>query len=249
MSRGLSESSSSSRTEPNRQSDALVRLGEKLVEALGHSNEKVNFLGRWMAHYLAELLEASKAGPIEAREETKAKAALLIIELWRHRSELPDASRPFREFDAVLNTLSSLDLSPSIRRYYQVWETDAGPKPSKQDAPWLETMSAVDRGARAIIDYCLSAITDKYAEPGQKWIAAADEAGQGEGVDSEVIRKILATQEMPPGSDPNEVKRKKIRTLINALDGLETIAKELSAQLRSELSSLGKKKRVRKRSA
>jgi hypothetical protein len=225
-----------------------MRLGEKLMEGLGHSTEKVNLLGRWMAHYLAELLEASKTGPIEAREETKAKAALLIIELWRQRSELPGASRPFREFDAVLRTLSSLDLSPSISRYYKVWETDAGSKPSKQDAPWLETMSAVDRGARVIIDYCLSAITDKYAEPGRQWITAADEAGQGGGVDSEVIRKILARQDMPTGSDPSEVKRKKIRDLINALEGLETIAKELSAQLRSELSSFGKKKRVRKRS-
>src|SRR6266849_7479724 len=117
-SRRTSISSSLSQTDQSQRSDAILQLGEKLVEELGLT-QAVDTLGRWMAHYVAELISESEKGSSSERKQKQAVAAQMILQLWQHRAEFPNGSRPLREFDSVLGVLQSLDLSNPCHRYFR----------------------------------------------------------------------------------------------------------------------------------
>src|SRR5436190_24365351 len=87
--------SSSNRMGQSVDSDAVLALGKKLVAEL-ELDEPADTLSRWMAHYVAELMQAAEATDAEQRQEIKDRCYTAILELWQHRSELPGGKRPFR---------------------------------------------------------------------------------------------------------------------------------------------------------
>jgi hypothetical protein len=63
-------------------------LGKKIVDEL-ELTDSVDTLGRWMAHYIAELIERSEAALEEERESLKCECADTILRLWEHRNIVP----------------------------------------------------------------------------------------------------------------------------------------------------------------
>ncbi len=210
------------------------------MEELGLTKE-VDTLGRWMAHYVAELISESEKGSSSERKQKQAVAAQMILQLWQHRAEFPNGSRPLREFDSVLGVLQSLDLSNPRHRYFRVPESVAAKPLSKQSAQLLSTMSAIDRGARTMISYCLSTATEGDAGIAGEWISAADAAELEQDAQMRGIRIIVTNGNMPSVVDEVEVKRKKIDSALQVLKGLQAIAKVVSTELRSQRSSLSTK--------
>ena len=77
----MKESSSSEPTAQSETSRGVLELGQALVAELGLDTE-TDTLARWMAHYIAELLEAAKAsGRTEGSAEHVA-CAQAILALW-----------------------------------------------------------------------------------------------------------------------------------------------------------------------
>lgn len=80
----------------------ILALGSHLTDELGFS-ELNDTLGRWMAHYLAELIDkASNApeGPI--RDAAQARVATEILAIWAHRSALPGNSYPLARYKNII---------------------------------------------------------------------------------------------------------------------------------------------------
>lgn len=63
----------------------LIEKGNKLVKELGGENESV--LRKWMAHYLAELLEKAELDEGRDAQAAGEKCTELIIELWNQDIE------------------------------------------------------------------------------------------------------------------------------------------------------------------
>ena len=99
-------------------SDAVIGLGKKLVEEL-ELGAPVDTLGRWMAHYVAELITNVEAARPEERNELSSRCAAAILDLWQHRSVLPDGKRPFEEIEPILRAIQSLDPEDHTPRYWR----------------------------------------------------------------------------------------------------------------------------------
>lgn len=84
-----------------------MALGDRLVHELGLETS-VDTLGRWMAHYLAELIERARNAEGEARIAAHAQAAELILKLWSKRRELPLSAYPLSDFAKALQVLERL---------------------------------------------------------------------------------------------------------------------------------------------
>ena len=100
-------------------SDPVLRLGEQIVNELGLA-DSADTLGRWMAHYIAELIHEVDAASEEEQPARKAKCATAILDLWKHRQVFPGGKRPFENFDIVLRVLEGLDPESDRARYF--WE-------------------------------------------------------------------------------------------------------------------------------
>lgn len=86
-------------TEPSKRYTAIIELGKKLVDEL-ELNDSVDTLGRWMAHYIAELLYDAEHNPDEIVRATKhAELRDSIWAFWVNRYELPMAISLFRNLN------------------------------------------------------------------------------------------------------------------------------------------------------
>lgn len=89
--------------------DDVYALGERLASDM----DDHDFLGTWIAHYLAELLAKAEREEGQARDDARREAFDVVLELWRHRQQLPTARPPLSRFDYVFATLERLsDESP-----------------------------------------------------------------------------------------------------------------------------------------
>jgi hypothetical protein len=93
---------------PSSSFDGLLALGGKLVAEL-KLVESTDTLARWMAHYVAELIEAAKRAPEDQQSNAKTRCAEAILGLWAHRGALPPAIRPFEDLKPVIELLETLD--------------------------------------------------------------------------------------------------------------------------------------------
>src|SRR3954452_4917881 len=90
----FSGSSSSRPTEAAADFERIRPLGRKLVEELELA-EGVDTRGKWMAHYVAQLIEEAEKAKGEDRERAETRTFEAILQLWRHRLHYPDGRRPF----------------------------------------------------------------------------------------------------------------------------------------------------------
>jgi hypothetical protein len=100
-------------------------LGDRIVRDLA-LDESTDTVGRWMAHRVAELIDAAKkARGNAARARAAADATDLILRLWAHRSNWPKGWPP----ESAVKILAALDRD-SYRR-------ESAPSGS----PWLDALS------------------------------------------------------------------------------------------------------------
>jgi hypothetical protein len=222
-------------------SDPLLDLGRKIVSELG-LEQTVDTLARWMAHYIAELIEdAERAGPDE-RPAKLAACATAIIDLWNHRSRLPDGKRPFEQIEPIMRAIESLEPGDDTPQYLR--SVRSGMERAGEDgeaAKWLDAADGLDYSARILIRYCLSLAAENALEKSREWVALAQAAGLGSEAEALVIRFVSREADVPDLDRIKEVARKQIEDRLKRLDGFEKIAALLASSLRRDLKRLGSK--------
>jgi hypothetical protein len=78
--------------ENSSRSEAVLKLGKKIVDELG-LDQSVDTLGRWMAHYIAELIVDVEAAEANDKAGKMAKCVAAILDLWRHRNPFPYSAK------------------------------------------------------------------------------------------------------------------------------------------------------------
>lgn len=81
------------------------QLGKLLVAQLADTDT----LGRWMAHYIASLMNEVETATGERALELRAQCSTEILKLWNHGSGLPGNDRPMSSFEPILRALEKLD--------------------------------------------------------------------------------------------------------------------------------------------
>lgn len=211
--------------------EALTVLGKRLVSELQLSDD-VDTLGRWMAHYVAELIQDAERATGEDRAQKQAAARDAILAVWAHRAELPSGARPFAEFEPILRVLENLSPdSPSLR----VVPVSHLPKDASQESvgtqDWLAMAQSLDRSAKLLITYCLRSAAQSSLEPANEWVKLATEAGVDDVLEVRLTRFLNREHGLMEGDDMHAQER---GTLTDRRDKLGTFI-SLAGKVRDEI--------------
>lgn len=227
--------------------EATIELGKRLTKELG-IDQSVDTLGRWMAHYIAELIEDARTASVEERPEKMRACCEAILNLWKHRQNLPDSGRPFQDLDAMLRTLASLDPENDTPRYFPSARTAASdPKESDQTRSWLHLIEDLDHSARILIRYCLSQAAQNAIDKSAQWVSLAEAAGADEGIELPLVRIINQEGAILREFDHAEAEKNRLAKRVERLDTFSKLAKFVASDLRKQVHSVqasGKKKRT-----
>ena len=135
--------------------DQVLTLGRKLVDELDLESS-TDTLGRWMAHYVAELMDHAESAPSEELAASKKRCSDAILELWSHRAELPNGKRPFEELEPIMRAIESLDPENEALRYLP-FEMDAADEAEEdsQTQALMRVARNIDSSARILIGQTL----------------------------------------------------------------------------------------------
>lgn len=221
-------------------SDSVMTLGRKLVEELG-LGESNDTLGRWMAHYIAELITKAEEASGDQKDIAERECASAILALWQHRSELPDGRRPFEELEPVMRAVESLDPECNVPRYYGL------ARPPKEDAPetseqmqWLAAADGVDHSAKLLIGYCLAEAAGTALDKSKEWVKLAEDI-DADGVPEMVIRFVVTASDgtrEQEDEDPNDEIRARLQDRIKRLQDFLKMSESLVSTLEDRLQAL-----------
>ncbi len=218
------------------QSKAVRDLGKKLVDELGLDNS-VDTLGRWMAHYIAELILDVEGAASENDLSKQERCASAILELWQHRAELPNGRRPFEDFEPILRALESLDPCEETPRYFrQPRAMAADAEADTTTEKWLRIADGIDFTARQLIRYCLARASQSAKDKTAEWVALAEAAGLEDDMDVRALRVLIVESGLSAEDAPQDAERKEIEERLSRLETFQEVAATLAEELRSKLS-------------
>lgn len=227
--------SSSSPTAVSVRCEAILELGRKLTKELG-LDQSVDTLGRWMAHYIAELIQNAENASAEERPMKMQVCCDAILNLWKHRHTLPDGKRPLEELEPLLRTLESLDPEDDTPRYFRSVRAVADDTYENDETKsWLKLIDGLDYSARILIRYCLTQAAQNALNKSMEWISFAQTAGVDEGPEFPLIQVIFEENCMLKASDPSEEEKKYIEDRINRLENIAKMAMEVVFKLRQKI--------------
>jgi len=231
----MTKSSSSVPTGLSTISKDVLDLGCALVKELD-LDPGVDTLSRWMAHYIAELVDEAKTAKVEDRPAKLARCADAILKLWEHRHQLPDGKRPFEELEPIMRALASLDPADDTPRFYRTQRAAINKtKESKETVKWLELADGLDYSARSLIRYCLAQAAQTAVDKAKAWVKLAEKAGAEVDIDLPVIRFVSNENDLSNADKLNKVEQNLLENRIKKLDGFKKMADALASDLRQQL--------------
>ncbi len=220
-------------------SEAVLRLGKKIVDELA-LDESVDTLGRWMAHYIAQLMLEAETAETDDHPAKMSRCAEAILNLWKHRYELPFPNRPFEDWKVILRALESLDPTDDAPRYFRsirmaIDETEE----NAESGEWLKAVDGLDYSAKLLIQYCLVLAAQSALDKTREWVALAEAAGADDEIDLSILHVIAEESDLLESTEPDERARKRLEDRLSRLKGFQTLAKGLASQLRRQLKHEG----------
>ena len=199
----------------------------------------VDTLGRWMAHYIAELIDAAENAPPDELAVSQKKCFHAILELWGHRAELPNGKRPFEDLEPIIRALESLNPDDETPRYFRsvrsgIVATDEDP----QTLSLLENVSDIDSTARILIGQALSQVAHSATNKSKVWVALAKEAGIDLGVADIVIQFVSSSSVGKTNIDLSKYESEHLQKRIKQLEDFAEMAAQVSANLKERLKTL-----------
>jgi hypothetical protein len=183
-------SSSSAATAKSPASEAIVDLGKRLIGEL-KLVQSTDTLARWMVHYVAELITAAETATGDERTRAQEKCAAAILELWRHRHELPDGTRPFEHAAPVMRAIQALDPDDTSPRHWRTIRGGAEKGGDGETKRWLDTATSIDANAPLLVALCLVRAAGNLDDE-IEWVKAARAADVDLGVEDLVINFVGA---------------------------------------------------------
>ncbi|TFE37928.1 hypothetical protein E2553_39090 [Paraburkholderia dipogonis] len=209
----------------------MIELGRRLVAELGLTEDP---LAQWMAHYIAERIDATEHATLDARSAAQDACAQAVYELWDHRNNLPRHSQPFRELEPVLRTLASLDVGGGNRFRFVDSRPDVNvPESSELESNrFLEAAVNLDYSARVLIQYLLGVASREASDKVAPWLDAAISAGANATLEIR-LADFLSSDEKAPGAE--ELARQALQEKIEKLEYFSELASSVATELKTSI--------------
>ena len=216
-------------------SKGMLDLGCALVKELD-LDPGVDTLSRWMAHYIAELIDEAETAKAEDRPAKLAKCADAILKLWDHRHQLPGGKRPFEDLEPIMRALESLDPADDTPRFFRAQRMAINEtKESNETVKWLKLADGLDYSAKSLIRYCLTQAAQTAIDKSRPWVALAEKAGLEDNIDFRVIRFTSDEKELSEAQKLEKIEQRQLEDRIKRLDGFKKMADSLASDLRQQL--------------
>ena len=213
-------------------------MGRKLVEEL-RAGAAVDTLSRWMAHYVAELINAASVAAEEERAVAERRCFETILELWGHRAELPDGRRPFESVEPIVRALESLDPDNEMPRFFRsVRRSIDKAEEGSHTQSLLEFVNGIDSVARILIGYALADAARAALDESKDWIAAAKRAGTGPEFVQVLTSFAAGGRDGDERLDGDEVERERLSDQLERLEAFGNAAALVADDLRTRLDVL-----------
>lgn len=213
-------------------------MGRRLVDEL-ELEQTNDTLGRWMAHYIADLIQQAEVAVGDARQTAERACFDAILTLWKHRAELPDGRRPFQEMEPIVRAIESLDPEDETPRYFRTVRPPRGEDVAKSDVEtWLEMVIGLDYSAKLLIGYCLAEAAQAATDKSKEWVRLAEAAGEEDGVPEIVVRFVSDAANLHKEPDIHKEVRRQLQDRLKRLDGFSELAKLFADNLRARLNEL-----------
>ncbi len=185
-----------------------------------------------MAHYLAQRIKEAEDASDDAKAAAIDSCVKAILEIWEHRSTLPDQVRPLTELEPVLRTLASLDVDRTQYRYHPEVLREAERAGTDADSQkWLELARNLDYSARVLIQFALRSAAQNAASQAAPWVDLALQAGADDGP-RVVVRFILDDED----ASSTETGEASLRDKVSRLESFASLANSIAGELKSQLS-------------
>lgn len=228
--------SSRRKSESPGQLDRVTELGATIVRSFEREGDR---LSQWMAHRLAELLDAAEAGRTQAQREAAAEQATdLILRLWQQRREWPRGWPP-GEWGTLLERLQELETTPTWQRRFS--------PPSNVPPDWASALTELNRIEIAERHIVMSAaLVSMDAKEIEDWATASAKAGELDELIDQLERNVEAarralTERPDPrlsgGEDEPDVSPMALQE--NAMTQLAELAERRAEMLRALSDAIG----------
>lgn len=210
-------------------SDAVIQLGKQLVAQL---DDPCDLTVAWIAHDVAEHMEAVRTATPETREQAREACAAAIFRLWEARNVLPARMRPTTKMDAVLRVIHSLDLQNAEGRYFpRGFRLEPSGGVSEDAAAWLKLAHDLDYTARVLVGFALRAGAQEAVDEAGPWAELAAAADAQLGMETPIIRFVIDEEEGPADEVLEELSDRAGR-----LEAFVNLAARMAAQVRQEIA-------------
>ena len=218
--------------------EEVLALGRELVDELGEGS-RVDTLARWMAHYVAELIDGAANGPPDERGAARRECFETILKLWDHRAALPDGRRPFEKLEPVMRALESLDPNDDGPRYFGPARRAMG---SGDESAAMQSVrdfvNSVDEAARITIVHALVEAARPALEECKELATVAEKAAVDTGPAGIVVSFISKKTGQEQESERAESERWELAERIERLELFGKLAAGVSDDLRERLDAL-----------
>ncbi|WP_205504628.1 AVAST type 3 anti-phage proein Avs3b [Rufibacter psychrotolerans] len=217
-------------------SESVLQLGKKIVEELD-LNDSVDTLGRWMAHYIAELIKDAEVEDPEKQTEKLRVCCDAILKLWQHRNDFSGRSEIFFDITPILRSLKNLDPEDDTPRYFRshredLYEHEQDPEVSE----WLKLADALDSTAKDLIRYCLAKASKNEISKAKAWTSFSDAIDREDELDLEVIEKLSKENDLLDNTVHDEAARSEIESRIKRLSSFVEVANNTLSELKKNLN-------------
>jgi len=131
------------------QPEAILALGKKIVEELDLA-DSVDTLGRWMAHYVAELIQQAEQTTDQEQRTAIQKACFeTILKLWDHRATILHKASPGASLASAIAVLKAANGQDRENLY---WRHDT----RNTAHPWAGFIQSLRQAVDRIVLYCVS---------------------------------------------------------------------------------------------
>ncbi|WP_111682187.1 hypothetical protein [Winogradskyella tangerina] len=148
--------------------EEILKLGKKLIKELDLVYT-TNTLARWMAHYLAELINnINKCQSKEEKSKLQKECCDTILEIWEKRERVP-IEKPTEKLKPIIDVISLLkkNENPFIRHKF----LDKRNRLKNSNSSWLNFLEIVIKNSERIYRKSLIAmVSEELLEKDKEWI-------------------------------------------------------------------------------
>lgn len=215
-----------------------MALGEALVAELS-LEKSTDTLGRWMAHHIAELIEAARNALAEEQAQRQDRCAAAILELWERRAGLPCGRLPMPNLEPLADVLKRLDPGSAQPAYFDnVWRSVTTEDAKDTTAPavtWLKAAETLDQTARMLISVALGRAAEAEVDRAKPWVALAEQAEADRFPDIRLIRFLtVLADDTRPGS---EAAVAGLEEKLNQLAEFRMVADMIASELQQQVDA------------